>query len=128
MSETLLDASALLALLNDEPGATFVAEALREGASISAVNLAEVVGKIAAHGISPDELRLTLRGFALEVIAFDEAQAVEAGRLVGMTSVMGPSLGDCACLACARGRGLTALTADRAWQRLEVGVRVLTIR
>jgi Hypothetical conserved protein len=60
----LLDASALLAYLQREPGFEAVREALREGAGISAVNLAEVVGKLKAKGKDPDRIlrRLLARG------------------------------------------------------------------
>lgn len=52
----LLDASALLAYLQREPGFEAVREALREGAAISAVNLAEVAGKLKARGKDPERI------------------------------------------------------------------------
>ncbi len=47
MSNSVLDASALLAYLRDEPGALLVEVALANGAAMSAVNWAEVLSKVA---------------------------------------------------------------------------------
>ncbi len=47
------DASALLALVFDEAGAGDVAEALENGALLSAINLAEVLGKVRQRDMDP---------------------------------------------------------------------------
>ena len=126
MSDVVLDASALLALLQDEPGAERVLESL-PGALISSVNFSEVVAKLAELGMPETDIRLALT-LGLEVAPFDEALAVAAGTLRPATRSAGLSLGDRACLALARARSLPALTTDRAWQDLDVDAAVEVIR
>ena len=127
MSEVLLDSSALMALLNEESGAYFVAEHVRTSA-VSAVNLSEVVTKLCARGISDDDARGALEAIGFEVIAFEEAQVYRCGWLNSFTSKLGLSLGDRACLSLSKMLGLPALTADRAWAKLNVGVDITVIR
>lgn len=128
MSRRVLDASALLALLNGEVGAERVLAALEEGAIISAVNLAEVVGKLADVGLSESETRGVLGPLALAVADFDEDSAYAAGLLRPLTVRQGLSLGDRACLGLALALGLPALTAERSWTQLSLPVAVETIR
>ncbi|MBM3132812.1 MAG: type II toxin-antitoxin system VapC family toxin [Chloroflexi bacterium] len=127
MSEVVLDASALLALLNAETGADKVAECITE-AMISAVNLSEVVGKLAAAGMPEAAIRQALQGLDLKVTPFDEEQSYGTGMLRATTEDMGLSLGDRACLNLARSLGLPALTADKLWGKLSMGVAVRVIR
>ena len=123
----VLDSSALLCLLNDEPGAERVAAAL-PGAIVSAVNLAETVAKLRERGLTAAEVRSALAGLSLEVRSFAADQAYAAGDLRPATRALGLSLGDRACLALAAELGATALTADRDWQRLDLGVAVEMVR
>lgn len=127
MPDVVIDASALLALLNSEPGADKVAGAI-PGAAISALNLSEVVGKLCSAGLPGKSIRQALLGLGLEVVPFDEEQAYEAGMLRTATDGAGLSLGDRGCLGLARKLGLPALTADRSWLKLSVGVTVKVIR
>lgn len=122
----VLDASALLALLKGEPGAERVAEALEQGAYLSAVNLAEVLSKLADWGEDPAEAQarmaqVGLLGAAVEVLPFTGEDALEVARLRALTRAYGLSFGDRACLALARRLGLPALTAERAWADGEGG-------
>lgn len=71
MSEFVLDASALLALVRAEPGAKRVRAVLAR-AVISAVNLAEVVGRLAEHGGHAGEIRRGLGRLRLTVVPVDE--------------------------------------------------------
>jgi len=123
----VIDASALLAMLQGEPGAERVAEVLND-ATISAVNLSEVVAKLTDNGVTSDAARATLESLSLNVIAFDTGQAVEAGLLRRSTRALGLSLGDRACLALAARTGRPAMTTDRHWARLEIAVNVDVIR
>ena len=123
----LLDASALLALLNHEPGSDLVEEQI-PGALISAVNLAEVVGKLADLGMAMDEVRVVIEVLGLEIVEFDAQMAFEAGRLRTATRGAGLSLGDRACLATASLRNEAVLTGDRSWLSLDLGVSVHCIR
>ena len=127
MVEYVLDASALLSLLNAETGASFVQDFLPD-ASISSVNLAEVVTRLSAVGMPENDIRNTLTLLGLEVIHFDEEQAYQAGLLYSFGRVYGLSLGDRACLALARTSAATAVTADRAWEKLDIGVEIKFIR
>ncbi len=127
MDKVVLDASALLVLLNDEPGAAVVAEALEEGV-VSAVNLSEVVGKLLEAGMPRGEAEDVLGGLGLDVRPFDERAAWEAGALRIGTRKAGLSLGDRACIALAKELGLSALTADAAWTRVASGVEVKLLR
>ena len=127
MSAAVLDASAVLALLNDEPGAERVASAL-ERASINAVNLAEVMGRLRRGGLGRDDCARAMGCLPLEIVPFDRALAAEVAELEMLTAGSGLSLGDRACLATARLRRQPALTADRAWSRLDIGVRIVAIR
>ena len=127
MPEIVIDASALLALLNTESGADVVAEAL-PGGVISAVNLSEVVAKLCEAGMPEDAIRQALQPLGLEVEPFDEEQAYQAGWLRGATQSVGLSLGDRACLSLAQRLALPVLTVDKTWSELSVGVTVRVIR
>ena len=129
----VLDASAFLALLNEEPGAETVEAALNRGAAVSTVNLSEILGKLAESGEDPADILAGLRrqglvGPGLAIEPLTEEDAVVVAQLREGTKAAGLSLGDRACLALARRLGVPAMTADRAWARLKVGVAVQTIR
>jgi PIN domain nuclease of toxin-antitoxin system len=129
----VLDASALLAHLNDEAGADQVEEVLVRGSAISAANLAEVLSKLSEVDEDPASIVESLRrqglfGTKLSIEPVTEEDAVTIARLYRATRTYGLSLGDRACLALAIRLGLPALTADRAWSRLKVGVKIETIR
>lgn len=125
--EAVLDASAVLSLLQGERGADRVAECL-PGARISAVNLAEVVGKLSETGMPAGLIQSVLSGLGLRVVALDESAAFEVGLLRRATRAQGLSLGDRACIALSASSGLPALTADRAWASLNGGAQVEIIR
>ena len=125
MSKFALDSSAILALIKNEPGADVTASAL-PGALISAVNITEVVSKLIDLGSSMEPLDLALAEAKVEIVPFTETQARLAGELRRTTKSRGLSLGDRACLALARERGLTAVTADAAWVgATDVAVRLI---
>jgi len=129
----VLDASALLALLLDEPGAQRVEEALAEGAAISAVNLAEALSKLAERGGDPKGVRDRLKregilGEVLVVFPFTEEDALWVARFRPLTRSLGLSLGDRACLALAQRLNLPALTVDASWGALSLGVAVEVVR
>jgi ribonuclease VapC len=128
----VLDASALLAHLRDEPGADVVAEAIASGAVISTVNLAEVFSRAADRGEDPAKLaaELTQSGLldgAITVEPFTAADAIDAGRLRPLTRDSGLSLGDRACLALARRLDAPALTADTDWHGVAHAVELRPI-
>jgi ribonuclease VapC len=127
MPESVIDASALLALLNAEPGADVVIEAL-PGGVISAVNLSEVIAKLCDAGMPEKAIRQALQPLGLEVVPFDEEQSYQAGLLRTSTQDMGISLGDRACLSLAKLLGAQAVTADRKWAGLKIGYKIKVIR
>ncbi len=106
MSSPLLDASALLALLNQEPGAA---------------ELAEV-------GAPEETIREAIEPLGLEVLDFDAELAYRTGLPRAAAGQAGLSLGDRAGLALGRRLGRPVLTADRAWLGLRVGATVRAIR
>ena len=129
MSEVVLDASALLALIHDEPGAAKVAEALA-GSRMSSVNLAEVISHFVHAGMPAAEVDAMLRPLPVEIVAADEGLAHIAGRLRAATAAAGLSLGDRFCLALAQRDGLPAMTADRQWRTIadSVVAKIIVIR
>jgi PIN domain nuclease of toxin-antitoxin system len=126
---TVLDASALLAYLQGEPGAAEVAPLIEHG-RISAVNWSEVVQKSLAHGVAVDRVERRLLALGLVIDPFTAADAAIAAELWSITRVAGLSLADRACLALARRLGITAMTTDGAWAPLAsaAGVTVGVIR
>jgi ribonuclease VapC len=128
MKRGVLDASALLALLNGEPGSEQVTSVIADGAAISAINLAEVVTKLSEIGIPEALIHDALDLLGLEIVDFDVEQAYQVGLLRPLTRHAGLSLGDRACLALAKQLGLPALTTDRVWEGLDIGVAVQMIR
>ena len=123
----VLDASALLAYLQDEPGGERVRAALGH-AVISTVNWAEVVGKARDDGVDTRGLREDLASLGLAFEPLSAAQAEIAGQLKERTRRYGLSLGDRACLALGSDRGESVCTVDRVWKQLDLGVEVETIR
>ncbi len=127
MTDVVLDASAALAALNDETGASEVWPLL-PGALISAVNAAEVAAKLVDGGTLVGKANEFIQRLGLTVISFGETDVVATARLRQRTRAAGLSLGDRACLALAQRYGVTAVTADREWQRVETDVDVRLIR
>lgn len=118
MSDYVLDASALLAFLQNEPGAQAVAPLLSRSA-ISAINLSEVVAKLADAGVQARSVLTALvTTTEMSVVPFDEALAYESGLLRPVTKPYGLSLGDRACLALARQLGIPAVSAEQVWKGL----------
>ena len=128
MNRIVLDASALLAVLNGEPGAEKLTAKLLTGAASSTVNLAEVQSKLVDWGIHPDTAWAAAMSPVQEGIPFNEGQAKTAGSLVAQTRRLGLSLGDRACLALALDLKAPVYTADRSWKHLKLEVPIHVIR
>jgi ribonuclease VapC len=133
LAGAVLDASAVLAYLNREAGAEVVADLVAAGASLSAVNFAEVLSTAADRGVPTERLiaRLGEVGVfegAVSVEPFTAEDASTVGSLRLATRGAGLSLGDRACLALARRLDAPAVTADAAWAEVDVGVEIRLIR
>ena len=126
-SEVVLDASALIAFAEDEPGAQVVGRAL-DRAVIGTVNLSEVVAVYAGRGAPVEDVVDILRRLRLVIVPFDEDLAFRAGRLRPVTRRAGLSFGDRACLALASRMRAPVLTADRAWASLGIELEIRVIR
>ena len=132
MNETMpnavvLDASAPLAVIHGEPGAQHV-ETHLPYAAISAANLAEVLSKLIDSGVPEEEASAAVADLGPTVVPLDGAQARAIARLRPMTRKLGLSLGDRACLVLVGQLGLPALTADRLWAKLHLGIEIRVIR
>ena len=127
MASAVLDSSAVLAVLNGEPGADKIAEVLTD-ALLSTVNYAEVVAKLVERGTSLVEAKTALQSIALTTVDFDIALAQRTGELRSETRKRGLSLGDRACLSLAEREGVAAITADRSWIGAIPGVEIRLFR
>jgi len=127
VSDYVLDASALLTLLNEEEGNTRV-EAILGAAVVSAVNASETLGKLIDAGVPERDARASLELLNLQVIPFDAEMAYTAAGLRPQTRRFGLSLGDRCCLALGIVRQSTVVTTERAWSKLKIGVSVEVVR
>lgn len=130
---SVLDASALMAVLHAEDGDSIVIEAIAEGAAVSVVNWAEVLSKLAEAGKDPEAAAAELRRAegsrrALSIEPLTAADCVAVARLRPITKRQGLSLADRTCLALAERLGVPALTADRKWLEADVAAEVRLIR
>jgi PIN domain nuclease of toxin-antitoxin system len=127
MSRFVLDASAVLAFLNQEKGCQVVENHLSTGL-ISTVNFSEVISVLISLGASHHEAAKMLDGIFGDIVPFDKEQAELAAELREHTKPFGLSLGDRACLALAKAKKLKVLTADTQWSKLKLNVDIQLIR
>jgi ribonuclease VapC len=125
----VIDASALLAYLQDEPGADLVEDALLAESYLSCLTWTEVAGKLLGAGKAAHQVDEALSLLTAQLIPFDEVQMRLAAYFYARRRPYGLSLGDCATLALAEHLGVPALTAERAWAELpDLRVEVRLIR
>ena len=127
MSDYVIDASAMLALIKNEPGAEYVRERIARSLA-STVNLAEVGAVLSDRGLADDEIQAVTIKLGVKSVPFDLNQAQISAELRRVTRSMGLSLGDRACLALAKSTALPALTADRTWLEIGLDVEIDVIR
>ena len=123
----VVDASAALAVLNGELDSEKIKE-VPVGGLISATNFSETLSKLVDIGLDDDGAVSAFDALMLTVIPADVAQARLAGLLRRQTREYGLSLGDRACLALAASMDLPAVTADRVWAELDLGIEIRVIR
>jgi PIN domain nuclease of toxin-antitoxin system len=128
MNRIVLDASALLAILNQEAGSDKLTPELLSVAACGAINLAEVQGKLVQQGLAPDDAWEATLSPVREAVPFTPDQAKLAGSLIAETRPSGLSLGDRACLALGVALNAPIYTADKSWKNLKIGVRIHVIR
>jgi PIN domain nuclease of toxin-antitoxin system len=124
----VLDASAILAVINNEPGAEKLTPDVLAHAVVSSVNLAEVQTKLVSRGWTSEQAWEDATSPVREVVPFDEEQARMAGDLVIQTRHLGLSLGDRACVALGTVLKVPVYTAEKIWKKLKVTVRIHVIR
>jgi ribonuclease VapC len=122
---TVVDASVVLAWLQDEPGSDAAEPLLMEGL-IGAANWSEVVQKGHQHGVNPEVAARLLNSFGLRVADVTQDDAEVAAGLWRRDSAL--SLGDRLCLALAQRLGLPAATADAAWRGVSDGPEIIFVR
>ncbi|MEA2879985.1 MAG: hypothetical protein QOF14_5181 [Hyphomicrobiales bacterium] len=127
MASAILDSSAVLALLNSEPGAEAVSAAL-EDAILCTVNYAEVISKLVERGATLEHARSALAAIDIGFAVFDKALAERTGAMRVSTKHLGLSLGDRACIALAERENVPALTSDHRWAKLESSAEIRVIR
>jgi ribonuclease VapC len=129
MTAAVSDASALLALLRNEPGWERIRDVLADSAR-STVNLGEVVGHFVRNGALETDIRLALGPLPVDWISFDKEMAYTAGLPLSATRRAALSFGDRACLPLTSRLGIRALTADRSWQKIATaaGIEIELIR
>jgi PIN domain nuclease of toxin-antitoxin system len=130
----VIDASAILAYLQQEKGQDIVETALDAGPSwVTAVNYCEVLSKLRENGMPADEAQTAIDDLGLTVMDFDVDLARLAAAIRVRTMPIGASLGDRACLALARRITQTqatpiVYTAEQSWTKLKWPFKVVLIR
>ncbi len=121
----VVDASVVLAWLQDEPGGDAAEPWLMEGV-IGAANWSEVLQKVRQHDGQPGVVARLLISFGLRVEGVSQEDGERAAELwVAQTAL---SLGDRLCLALALRLDSAVATADAAWQSIVGAPQVILIR
>ena len=126
MASVVFDASSILALLRDEPGADVVARHVGDGL-ISAVNFQEVIKELLRRGVPMGASLDLLDALHLDIRPHGHQEAIAAAGLYLATKQYGSGLGDRTCMALAIAEGLPAITADQAWGKVEVAGLIIQL-
>ena len=123
----VIDSSALLAFIREEPGADKV-EGVLDDCRISAVNYLECARKMIEKNPQERTILENLNALDLDVVSYSFEQSLVAADMVLAVKGKNISLGDLASLSLARHLRLPAITADKAWAKLKLGVEIIVIR
>jgi PIN domain nuclease of toxin-antitoxin system len=124
----VLDASAILAMLQKETGAEKLTDDVLDRSAVSTVNLAEVQGKLVLKGVAPGEAWMHATAAVESIEAYTGEHAKLAGALIAQTRSLSLSLGDRSCLALAISLKGEVYTTERAWKKLKLGIPIHVIR
>ena len=129
----VLDASAMIAWLFNEPGKEKVSAALEYGCLISTVNWCEVIHKCNQRGVETDLLynkleKKQILNVALTIVTLTETLAKATAALFPLTKPYDLSLGDRACIALGQHKQTPILISDTIWGELDIGVDIQLIR
>jgi PIN domain nuclease of toxin-antitoxin system len=125
----VIDASALLAYFQNEPGGEVVESIFGDEVYISSVTYTEVVGKLVGGGKSVSLVEQKLKELELEPTPFNTKQAQIAAYFYARRKPYNLALGDCATLALAEFLGEAVMTAERRWAELpDLKIEVKLIR
>lgn len=127
MTSIILDASALLALIQNENGSEIVEKHL-SNAVMSTVNISEVATLLVKLGLPADEIGTMISSLVRRIVPFDLGQAYIAADLIQETKTLGLSFADRACLSLAKQLELPVITADKAWGRLAMDIEIRLLR
>jgi ribonuclease VapC len=129
MTKSVIDASVILAILQNEKGAD-KAKTMLSASVISTVNIAEIMTVLARYGMDKRIVAQHITNMVSIIAPFTEEQAYTAGDLEKQNKEYGTalSLGDRACLALAKQLNSPAVTADKVWSKLDIGIKIKQIR
>lgn len=119
MTEFILDASAILAVSQNEPGKEKVAKII-ERSAVGRINHTETLTSLINKGTTLSDAIAAFESLELRVIEFDIFQSEKTAELRPITKHLGLSLGDRACLALAIQENAVAVTSDRNWTKLDI--------
>lgn len=123
----IVDASVVLAVMLGERGGIEIAQTMNR-AVISVVNLSEIYRRLIDAEVSAEDAVSRVQRLRMEIVPFDEKQAIATAQLRPATRKIGASFADRACLALALTKGLPVLTADRKWDLLDLPIEIRQIR
>ncbi|WP_032138870.1 type II toxin-antitoxin system VapC family toxin [Rickettsia tamurae] len=118
-NRVVLDTSALLALLQNEPGSTIV-KPLIQFSCMSTVNITEVLTSLQRMKITMDTAYTLVTEIIPSIIPFDLEQAAHTAQLQPYTQPKGLSLGDRACITLGIKLQVPIYTVDKIWAELKL--------
>lgn len=130
MSNCVIDTSALITFIFNEPGARETEGWLNEGAWVSTAVLQELVTHLIRRGFEPNDAIDAFQNLGVTTHDLTSALAIAAAELYRETKSMGLSHGDLSCLALASSKSVPVVTADANWVAIspKIGVQIEQVR